>query len=67
MNINSATYSSVLPSESIRSVSAANAKATVQNTSDMSTPSTVVSLDTMTAVDVVYTKPAPYTQRQAWA
>lgn len=68
MNIQSATLSSALTSEAIRSVSAASARTAVQSpaASAVATPSTVVSLETMTAVDVVYSKPAPYTQRQAW-
>ncbi len=69
MNIISSPHSSASTSEVIRGVSAAATKTAVQSpcASAVSTPSTILSLDTMTAVDVVYTKPAPLTtQRQAW-
>jgi len=66
----SPTLSSVLTSQAMRSTStAAAAKVSAPDAAESvaSTPSTVLSLDTMTAVDVIYTKPAPYTPRQAWA
>jgi hypothetical protein len=64
----SPTHSSVLTSQVVRSASTAATKAAAPAPAEsaVSTPSTVLSLDTMTAVDVVYTKPAPLTQRQAW-
>lgn len=70
MSTISPTLSSVLTSQAMRSTStAAAAKVSAADAAESvaSTPSTVLSLDTMTAVDVIYTKPAPYTPRQAWA
>ncbi|MEG2631070.1 MAG: hypothetical protein RSB42_09390, partial [Comamonas sp.] len=68
MSTISPTLSSVLTSQAMRSTStAAKVSAPDAAESVASTPSTVLSLDTMTAVDVIYTKPAPYTPRQAWA
>lgn len=68
MSTISPTSSSALTSQVVRSVSTAATKAAATSPAEsaVSTPSTVLSLDTMIAVDVVYTKPAPLTQRQAW-
>ena len=68
MSTVSPTHSSVLTSQVLRSASTAAAKAAAPGPAESaaSTPSTVLSLDTLTAVDVVYSKPAPLTQRQAW-
>ena len=62
MSTISPSRSCVLPSQA----AAARVAAPGAAESVVSTPSTVLCLDTMTAVDVVYTKPAPLTQRQAW-